>query len=217
MNALDHGAGSLRQAILNANATSGQDNIIFARRVQKITLTSGQLNITDSVNILGPGSNQLTISGNNASRVFAIAPGSGNVTIYGLTVANGRADGTAPGIASVGGGILNEADLALIRVEIANNRAIGNASVTQMLNNFQVTGTAHGGGVANLGTLSVTDSTFTGNQARGGDGSVGPNFPATTFPGLAVGGGLYNQTTATVVDTRFADNLAQGSNGGSGA
>src|SRR5262245_9416613 len=68
LNNFDSGAGSLRQAIVDANTAAGTDTIDFAPSVHKITLTSGELAITDSLNILGPGAHKLTLSGNDASR-----------------------------------------------------------------------------------------------------------------------------------------------------
>src|SRR5437016_14607674 len=62
-NTSDSGAGSLRQAILNANATPGADEIIFAQLHGTITLTSGQLDITDDLIIAGPGAKALAVSG----------------------------------------------------------------------------------------------------------------------------------------------------------
>src|SRR5258708_2163926 len=54
------GAGSLRQAILDANANPGADAIEFAEGVQgTITLTSGQLSINSDLTINGPGANNL--------------------------------------------------------------------------------------------------------------------------------------------------------------
>src|SRR5712664_313609 len=48
----DGGAGSLRQAVLDANAHGGADQIAFATGLRgTITLTTGQLSITDSVTI----------------------------------------------------------------------------------------------------------------------------------------------------------------------
>ena len=41
-----------------------------------ITLTSGQLTVTKSIDIEGLGRDELTISGGNAGRVFAVASGS---------------------------------------------------------------------------------------------------------------------------------------------
>jgi hypothetical protein len=98
MNNNDSGSGSLRATI--AAAQSG-DTIDFSSKLkgETITLTSGELLITDSVTIDGLGANQLAVSGNNASRVFEVATGL-NVTISGLTITQGYA-------LEQGGGILN--------------------------------------------------------------------------------------------------------------
>src|SRR5689334_20851779 len=70
-NTSDSGAGSLRQAILDADATPGNDEIIFSPLLQgTIILTSGQLSITDSLAISGPGAGKIVVSGNGVSRVF---------------------------------------------------------------------------------------------------------------------------------------------------
>jgi hypothetical protein len=88
LNNLDHGAGSLRDTI--AGAVSG-DTIAFAKSVRSITLTSGELAITQSLNIDGPGASKLTIDGGAAGRVFDIAGGA-TVSLTGLTIADGLAD-----------------------------------------------------------------------------------------------------------------------------
>src|SRR3954453_11482331 len=82
-NLLDSGAGSLRAAVAGANANPGADSIDFAV-TGTIGLTSGQLDINDSLTINGPGANQLTVSGNHASRVFGIT-GDPTITIANLT------------------------------------------------------------------------------------------------------------------------------------
>src|SRR5262249_18318264 len=94
-NLADSGTGSLRAAIANANTNPGADLITFTVS-GTITLTSGQLNITDALTILGPGSSKLTVSGNQASRVFATsgAPTGSAIVLYGMTIANGQ---TTPG------------------------------------------------------------------------------------------------------------------------
>ena len=65
----DSGAGSLRQAIADANANPGADTIVLSV-TGAITLTSGVLAITDSLTIQGPGAGRLAVDGNGISRVF---------------------------------------------------------------------------------------------------------------------------------------------------
>ncbi len=67
----DSGPGSLRQAVLDANATFGPDTIEFqAGLTGTITLTTGEIQITDALTLNGPGAGVLAISGNNKSRIF---------------------------------------------------------------------------------------------------------------------------------------------------
>jgi hypothetical protein len=86
-----------------AAADSG-DTIAFSAKVSgmTITLTSGELAISKSQYIEGPGANRLSISGNGTGRVFNISGGL-IVTIAGLTIADAfvRSD-------DGGGGILNQ-------------------------------------------------------------------------------------------------------------
>ena len=64
-NTQDYGVGSLRRALEMANNKTGVDTIVFDAALQgkTITLTSGQLQIKEGVNILGLGQKNLTISG----------------------------------------------------------------------------------------------------------------------------------------------------------
>jgi hypothetical protein len=102
INTNDSGPGSLRQALVGAN---DGDTINFDSSLngQRITLTSGELNVDKDVTISGPGAKNLAVDGNSQSRVFNVNPGK-IVTIDGLTVANGRANFFASG-----GGIYNNA------------------------------------------------------------------------------------------------------------
>src|SRR5947209_8812529 len=76
-NLSDSGAGSLRQAILDANGNPGADLIRFApaARDGTIALAGGQMSILDDLIIDGPGAGRLAVSGNDASRVFQIGRG----------------------------------------------------------------------------------------------------------------------------------------------
>ncbi len=102
-NTNDSSAGSLRQAIADA-APGDTINFSLSGCPCTITLTSGELVINKDLTIQGPGASQLTISGNNASRVFFINPGAAGATtgppatslvvaISNLTLANGKAKG----------------------------------------------------------------------------------------------------------------------------
>jgi hypothetical protein len=96
----DAGIGSLRQAIANANAITGLDDIVFDPAVfgtqRTISLTSNELLIEDSVNLAGPGAGLLTIRRDPAAADFRIldfnvpslrAPS----TVSGVTIQAGRA------------------------------------------------------------------------------------------------------------------------------
>ena len=120
LNLDDSGIGSLRQAILDANVAPGADVIDFAPQLKGTITLASELSITDDLTIDGPGEDQLTISGDGASRVMHIAQVS--VTIADLTIANGFATGS-PGL---GGGILNEGGSVRVKkVTFTNNQAAG--------------------------------------------------------------------------------------------
>src|SRR5262249_53738996 len=99
----DGGPGSLRQAGLGAHAHPGADLIRFAPAASggTIALTAGELGLTGDLTIDGPGAERLTVSGNHASRVFEV-PGGVTVTIDGLTISNGLANGSSPSLPSTG-------------------------------------------------------------------------------------------------------------------
>lgn len=90
----DAGAGSLRQAILDANAAPTDDVIEFAPGLTgTISLTTGDMTITDELSLIGPGSASVTIDAANNSQIFYIYDqthvGALNVTISGLTLTRG--------------------------------------------------------------------------------------------------------------------------------
>ncbi len=85
----------LRQAIAMANAATSVSTIDFnITTPATITLSSGQLELSNTsyaTTIDGPGASQLSINGNNASRVFQV-DGGVTASISGLTITGGNAD-----------------------------------------------------------------------------------------------------------------------------
>jgi hypothetical protein len=193
------GDGSLRGEI--AAAASG-DTINFDPSLahQTITLTSGELAISKSLDIEGPGADQLTVSGNNASRLFDISSGV-TATIAGMTMTDGLANGSAPVLPSAGGAILNFGSLTLANDVLSDNQALGDASKSPLGR----PGGAAGGAVANLGAanLIVSNSAFLSNLALGADGSSG------TQAGNALGGAITNFATASITNSQLTGNVAQ--------
>ena len=85
---------SLREAITQANGSSGLDTIRFTATVvgQTLVLTGGELSITDDLTIngsTGGPANQTTIDANHASRVLSITGAGTDVTLNGLIVTGG--------------------------------------------------------------------------------------------------------------------------------
>lgn len=177
----DGGAGSLRQAVMAANATAGLDVIDFDASVfdgeasDIIRLTRGQIDITDAL-VITAGPAGVTITGDAAgddvtdaagitdvlgsgaerlddnSRIFDV---SGRVTLDGLTLTGGR---TIADFES-GGALRAFANLVLTNCTLSGNSTAGLS--------------ASGGGVAILGynSLLIERCTVSGNSvgdARGG-------------------------------------------------
>jgi hypothetical protein len=183
----DSGSGSLRDAI--ASAGSG-DTIQFASSLgnKTITLTSGQLVINKNLTIEAGNAGQLTISGNNSSRVILTGE-STKVTLKNLIIANGRVSGTdeyKPATSS-GGGIQTGggSTLTLENCEVKNNVAgvgggiyTGFRSTTTVINSLfsgndgsrAIYTERSGGAIATSsgGFLTIKNSEFTNNIGRFG-------------------------------------------------
>ncbi len=209
MNTLDAGVGSLRQAVLDANALAGADTIQFSALFdtpQIINLTSGELPVTDSVQVTGPANAALiTVSGGGSSRVFNVnGPGTLSVSMSGITIANGKA-------VDNGGGIyVDDESLTLTNVVLNGNSAPTNGgavfvnvaagSLTAADCQFTNNSAKYGGAIARTtnGSVSLTRCSLTGNNAIFGDG-----------------GAIYmNQGSLTVVSSLIANNTAANNGGG---
>jgi Ca2+-binding RTX toxin-like protein len=213
-NLADSGAGSLRQAILDANATAGADQVTFQSSLSgQITLGSQLPNITDPVDILGPGADMLTVSGNNSSRIFYLYPTVHDipVTISGLTLTAGRPSSGDP-VSGRGGAVFSKyVKLTLDKVVISNSTSP----------EFEF-----GGGVESAdGSLTVRSSTIIGNSAERGGGisirhddpgvNVIENSTITGNTASSSGGGIWfenplDEATLDVRSTTVAGNTVTG-------
>lgn len=167
---------SLREAIAAAavnNTTIGFSTLFNTPRT--IVLTNGSLVINKSLVINGTSAKNVTISGNNTSRIFTIAAATGNflITLSNLTMTNGYVP-ELPTDGTNGGGAISHETTGTLTV---NNCVISNNSTP----GHQELG--GGGGIYNRnGTLNVNNSTITGNSTRtdrdrGGAGIM--NFSGT--------------------------------------
>ncbi len=228
MNHLDSGAGSLRADV--AAAKSG-DTIVFSPSLngQTITLTSGELLIRKDLTIAGPGAGELTISANNASRVFEVAQKE-NVTLSGLTISHGAAQSRGSG--GEGGGILNSGTLTVSTITLSGNSANQGGGIlnggTLTISNSTLSGNSafDGGGISNNETyakLTVIGSILSGNTVTGssGDGGGIENYGTLTVSSSTLsansalhGGGIWNFGTATVSGSTLASNTVGYAGGG---
>ena len=210
----DSGAGSLRQAIADACAGSGNNVISFnmGTVVSPITLTTGELAPTRNVVITGPGAKALTITRDAAAspfRIFHVGAGR-SFAISGVTVSNGLAN--AGGLGGYGGGLFAEADswvtitaaaftgntanegggAAVRTASLASSLAIVDSTISGNTSNFEGGGvladSPFGAGVG-VSALAMTNTTVSGNVAGLSGGGV-------TLSGTATGT-ITNSTIAS--------------------
>ncbi|MEM7316087.1 MAG: hypothetical protein AAF497_23380, partial [Planctomycetota bacterium] len=195
-NTNDAGDGSLRRAIQLSNATPGVDDVQFdaALTDQTITLTSGQIRISQAVTIDGQDRNvTIDASGSDptpnvndgmGSRVFQITDGAGDETPFfaelrNVTITGGDTDGN-------GGAIHSRQVLRLYDVTIRDSHATR----------------AGGGFFATRALVRVEDSIISGNTAGESGGGV------AYFAEIE-----YATSPVRFYRTQFLDNVANGAGG----
>ena len=190
-NLADNGAGSLRAAIDEANALPGMALIEFDAALEgRIELTSGTLQIADSLALFGPGAERLTLDGGTRDRVINIwnTDKTPDVLLLGLTISGGHF--------SMGGGISSyRANLSLNDCVISGN------------NTRNSIGTEVGGGVYHAeGSLRIDRCVVRGNSAGDqGGGIAAVNSSVSIEDSLIganladLGGGIYIDTAMPVI------------------
>jgi Right handed beta helix region len=219
------GVTSLREAVFAANTLSGPDTINFdpaltANGLGKILLTQGELKITESLTINGPGADLLTIDAQQHSRIFDIAATSGDFLIAGLTLSHGRttSNNTSVTDATNNGGAIRSVTSGNLTLQqdriVANSTtglntsgggvwASGNIAVMQTSlaqNSASNSAIARGGGIYGGADIQVMQSTITGNSVAG----------TTTKTVRAGGGGIYSHGSTTISDSIVTGNSATG-------
>ncbi len=201
----DHTFGdlSLREALSRAAAQAGADMIVFRHTLEGQTITLGsELTVDSQVDVVGRGADLLTVSGNNAVRIFNVSSGV-TAKIRDLKIANGNY------ASGYGGAVVTAGNLTLTGVEIVNS-----------------TSQAGGAIYANGGTLSVVSSTLANNYGQYVGGAVYLNGATTTFTNSTisnngtqyVGGGIYVYGGSLALDhVTVAQNVVTtATNGGGG-
>jgi uncharacterized repeat protein (TIGR01451 family) len=228
---------TLRGAISNANATPDSDVITFAGSYT-IILTGSTLTINDAATAgsltitKSTGASNFVIDAdyrpNHFVRGFRILVG-GDLTLNGVTVKNGGSrffNETTKG----GGGILNEGTLLLTNSTVSGNEAedgdgssdpsnkggggiFNSTNAIMTLENTTVSGNRGdngGGGIYNEGTLTLTNSTVSGNSV-----------PLVSLRLLDLstcfgGGGICNMGTLNLTNSTVRDNSVAFAGGGGG-
>jgi hypothetical protein len=168
---------------------------------QTITLSSGPLVFTDVTSVPkaidGSGTTGLVLSGGGSVGVLVVDAGV-TATIFGLTISGGSAT-SGGAIDNFGNLTINDATFSRNASTSADGGAIENeADATLSVLNSTFSGNEaneSGGAIFNFGTATITDSTFAGNSAN-------------------EGGAIGSDGTLIIVSATIADNTALSDGGG---
>ncbi len=199
------GAGSLRQALIDANHG---DTVTFDLPAPSTIAVPSVLSISKDITLRGPGRDMLILDGGSSSGVIQV--GGADAVIAGLTLRHGRNFGLRNLGRAVlrdcavtgnvgGGGLENQGNLTISECVFQDNRS-----------------SVDGGGIYNApgATLSVERSTFRGNFARFGGGIYNSGsvlIEGSTFVGNRRdhnrgAGALYNDGIAVLNNSTVVDN-----------
>ena len=209
------GAGSLRQAISGADSNPGHDVIEFASGVSGTINLLTRLEAHSGMDIRGPGSDLLKISGQNSTQIFYLYDATRTTTgvaISGLTLADANSSSafvdwninlTLDDVAIIDSTV-NDSALTVIgggwgaaSLTITNSKFSGNTKT--------VSNAFHGAAVdASVGTsdVTITNTTFSNNVAQQGNGGALH---------------LQNSGNVTIAGSTFTGNTVQSGNPGGGA
>ena len=202
----DNGGLNQLRAKLAALQNTGGGTLTFNMGAATVVLLQGTLPAITTNSTIDGGGN-ITISGNNATRVLYIS-GGGTLRLRNITVSNGYSSG------GDGGAIYNSGSLTVTACKFINNQTSASWS---------------GGAIITYGPLNISNSEFGGNKGGGG-GAVYPRWgnSVTTITGCnfhdneAINGSgagyggallLWDGPSVTISNSTFSNNKARGGGG----
>lgn len=228
------GAGSLREAITNANlsGTQGTVTINFASGVNgSIDLLTSLPDLNARMVINGPAADRLMVrrsqtSGTPDFRILQVNRDR-TVNLSGLTIANGRSQ--------FGAGLINNGTMTIRDSVITGNTSLGSGGGignlfygTLTLIDSTVWGNSAsesffsgGGGISNEGVMKVVSSTISGNTTSGGGGILNRNKLTVTHSTITAntatargGGGIYQEAPFgdVITSTTITSSIVAGNN-----
>jgi CSLREA domain-containing protein/uncharacterized repeat protein (TIGR01451 family) len=231
---------TLREAILAANASAKADTITFSLPPSATITLGGTVlpYITGTLTIDGSTAENLTISGDNASRIFLIGPlppgylGPSEfsevenvtiptVTLSNLTITNGNEAG------GFGGGIFNDGRLTIKNSTLTSSTS-GYGGIIHNNHTLTVTdsvlsnnsSTSFGGAIFNVnyGSVSIINSEIISNTAGNNGGGIfngngrltvrNSTFVNNSTSDTEDGGAIFNDSRLTVENSTFGNNFA---------
>ncbi|MBE9128270.1 MULTISPECIES: CHAT domain-containing protein [unclassified Coleofasciculus] len=226
-NGNDAGIGSLRQALLNANAADGDDQIRFVPGLTEVTLTSDELFIDARNGDLiidgdsGGASNVIversTVSGTPDFRIFDIT-GDGNVTIDALTIRNGVSLAAGGITRGVGTGTLRLTDSTVSDNSGDGISASGIISKGAVLLENSTVSNNSGRGIRSVGTVTLTNSIVNNNSSDGISAEGAVTLTDSTVSGNSISFvtsyGIFSRDAVTLNNSSVSNNLAFGISAG---
>jgi hypothetical protein len=225
-NTNDFGAGSLRQAILDANNLPGQDTIgfdaSFSAGPHTISLLTALPQMSDKLAVVGPGASLLTVRrSSSVMPIFAVFNSTATVlSLSGMTVTGGDPGGNGGGLTSTGPGGPN---VTLDAMVFTGNTSGGlggavyfNNNTAATIRNCVFTGNTaiYGGGVYFFqgGTLVMENTTISGNSATGTttEGAGGLYFSGSASTNVAG----FTPGTLVIRNSTISDNHSARAGGG---
>jgi Ca2+-binding RTX toxin-like protein len=151
----EDGNSTLRAAIMEANALPGADTIVLLPGTYRLTIAgqdendarSGDLDITESLTIIGAGDGSTIIDAAGLDRAFHIIAGA-SLDLKGVTIINGDA--------TLGGAVLNQGTFSTENVTISGSSAVfGGAIYNDIVEDELVANITVGAGTLQVRDVSV--------------------------------------------------------------